>query len=101
MKTIQMYEQGDVVKVVDRGYRYSTYVDMFRTYGMSDLAFYNSNELGFEELKDGYLYRVIRQVPHLSDPFKQLLFIKDKSGYTYIIGVEGVELYQPQVEKWA
>lgn len=101
MKTIQMYEQGDVVKVVNEGKRYDTYEDMFRVYGMDKPTFYTPNKLGFKELKEGYLYTVVSQVPHLHDLQDQLVFIKDKSGYVYLIRVDGVELYQPQVISWA
>lgn len=97
-----MYEQGDVVKVVNKGKRYDMYKNMFEAYGMGiHEEFYNPNLLQFKELREGYLYTVVRQVPHLHDPQDQLVFIKDKSGYVYLIRVDGVELYTPKNEPWA
>ena len=95
MKTINVFEKGDVVKVVDGGFRYSTYRYAYEFVGY---LYTDVDELGYRELQEGFLYTVESTIVKGN---LIMTFIKDKSGYIYLIGIEGLELYAPQVEKWA
>lgn len=100
MKKIDFYEQGDIVKVVNKGERYCTYSKLFDFYGYNEERFYNENHRLFKELKENHLYKVLKQVAHQREKNTQILFIQDKSGYIYAIRIEGVELYKEEL-LWA
>jgi hypothetical protein len=95
MTTINVFENGDIVKVINNGCRYTTYQSAYKFVGYlyTDVA-----ELGYKELQEGYLYTVVSTL--IRDE-KVMTFIKDKSGFIYLIGNAGLELHVPQEEKWA
>ncbi len=95
MRTINVFEQGDIVKVIDNGYQYSTY----RTaYEFAGYRFTDVDELGYNALKEKHLYTVVSTIVKGN---LIMTFIRDKSGCIYLIGNDGLELYVPQAEKWA
>lgn len=95
MRTINVFEQGDIVKVIEEGYRYSTYK---RAYEFAGHLYIDVDELGYKLLQENKIYTVEST---LVKGNQIMTFIKDKSGYTYLIDNEGLELYIPQAEKWA